>query len=89
MWITPQCRNTIRPVVKILHQDLGMRKLIIKWVPHLLTIDQKLQRVPDSMIRLGHFKRNPSHFLCRSVTINETWIHHNTPKRTKTDTIIG
>ena len=35
--------SIIGSVVKILHEDLGMRKLIAKWVPRLLTIDQKRQ----------------------------------------------
>ena len=31
----------IESVVKILHEDLGMTKLTVKWVPRLLTSDQK------------------------------------------------
>ena len=38
---------SIGSVVKILHGHLGMRKLTAKWVPRLLTIDQKRQRVCD------------------------------------------
>ena len=30
-------------MVKILNEDFGMRKLTAKWVPRLLTIDQKRQ----------------------------------------------
>ena len=32
----------------ILHESLGMRKLFSKWVPRLLTPDQKQQRVKHS-----------------------------------------
>ena len=39
---------SIGSVFKTLHEDLGMRKLTAKWVPRLLTIDQKRQRVRDS-----------------------------------------
>ena len=39
---------SIESLVKILHEDLGMRKLTVKWVPHLLKIDQKRQRLRDS-----------------------------------------
>ena len=35
-------------VYAILHEHLPMRKLLSKWVPRLLTVDQKRQRVIDS-----------------------------------------
>ena len=35
-------------VFTILHESLGMRELYSKWVPSLLTYDQKQQRVKDS-----------------------------------------
>ena len=39
---------SIRSMVKILNEDLSMRKLTAKWVKCLLTIEQKRQRVRDS-----------------------------------------
>ena len=53
---------SIRSVVKILHEDSGMRNLIAKWVPHLLTIDQKRQRVRDSESCFDLFNCKPSDF---------------------------
>ena len=44
-------------VFTILHESLGMRKLFPKWVPHLLTPDQKQQRVEDSEHCLELFMR--------------------------------
>ena len=41
---------SIGSVVKILHEDLGRRKLTIKWVSSLLTTDQKRQQVCDPTI---------------------------------------
>ena len=35
-------------VFTILHENLSMRKLLSKWVPRLLTPDQKQRRVDDS-----------------------------------------
>ena len=35
-------------VFTILHEYLSMKKLFSKWVPRLLTVDQKQQRVIDS-----------------------------------------
>jgi len=49
----------------ILNEILGMRKLSARWVPRLLS--------PDN-------KRNPKEFLRRFVTVEETWIHRYTPE---------
>ena len=57
-----------------------MRKLFSKWVPHLLTPDQKQQRVEDSERCFKLFKRGKKDFLHRYVSIDETWIHHYTPE---------
>ena len=70
-------------VFTILHESLGMRKLFSKWVPRLLTPDQKQQRVEDSERCLELFKRGKENFLHRYVTMVETWIHHYTPQTKK------
>jgi len=57
----------------ILHEILGMRKLSARWVPRLLTPDNKCNR--ETL-----FKRNPKEFLRRFVTVDETWIHWYTPE---------
>ena len=67
-------------VYAILHEHLSMRKLLSKWVPRLLTVDQKRQRVVDSERCLELFRRNKPNFLRRYVTMDETWIHHYTPE---------
>ena len=46
-----------------LHQHLCMEKLCVRWVPRLLTIDQKLHRVIVSTENLALYKRNLSEFL--------------------------
>ena len=74
---------SISPVIKILHDDLGMRKLTAKWVPPLLTINQKRQQVPDSTSCLDLCNHNPSDFLSRLVTIDITSIHYYTIKSKK------
>ena len=55
-----------------------MRKLFLKWVPCLLTPDQKQQRVEDPERCLELFNRGKKDFLRRYVTMDETWIHHCT-----------
>ena len=64
----------------ILHEHLTKRKLCSKWVPRLLTVDQKRDRVDDSEQCFAMFKRNKPELLRRHVTMDETWIHHFTPE---------
>ena len=47
----------------ILHEHLSMRKLCSKWVPCLLAVDQKKQRIDYSESCLETFKRNKLDFL--------------------------
>ena len=67
-------------VFTILHDNLGMHKLLLKWVARLLTLDQKQQRVDDSERCLELFMRNKKDFLLWYVTMDETWIHHYMPE---------
>ena len=62
-------------VFTILHEYLEMHKLFSKWVPRLLTLDQKEQRVEDSESCSKLFKPDKKVFLRRYVTMDETWIH--------------
>ena len=72
------CWVSYGSVYAILHDHLSMRKLLSKWVPRLLTVDQKRQRVVNSERCLELFRRNKPNFLRRYVTMDETWIHHYT-----------
>ena len=64
----------------ILHQELNMRKLCIRWVPHLLTIIQKRIQMLISQACLDCFQQNKMDFKCRFITVDETWINHYTPE---------
>jgi len=64
----------------ILHDVLDMKKLSARWVPRLLTVDQKQQRVDDSTAGLALLQRNRVDFFRRFVTMDETWIHYHTPE---------
>lgn len=64
----------------ILHEHLDMSKLSARWVPRLLTPEQRRNRVVTSESCLKMYKRNPQEFLRRFVTVDETWIHHYTPE---------
>ncbi|XP_042145060.1 uncharacterized protein LOC121835166, partial [Ixodes scapularis] len=64
----------------ILHEIFGMRKLSARWVPRLLTPDNKRNRETTSEQCLTLFKRDLKEFQRRFVTIDKTWIHWYTPE---------
>ena len=64
----------------ILHEELDMKKLCTGWVLRLLTADQKCTRMTISEQCLEHFNKNTTDFVCRFITMDETWIHHYTPE---------
>ena len=49
---------TTRSASTILNEKLGMKKVFSKWVPRLLTMEQKQQRVDNSESCLSLFTRN-------------------------------
>lgn len=67
-------------VHKILHQDLQLKKISARWVPRLLTADQKATRVRTSRDGLNLIHRDPDDFWRRLITVDETWVHHFTPE---------
>ena len=67
-------------VYNILTQELHMKKLSARWVPRLLTLDQKGVRMQLSQECLSRFKKNTADFVRRFVTTDETWVHYYTPE---------
>ena len=57
----------------ILHEELDIKKICARWVPRLLTADQK-------RTRMERFNKNKTDFVRRFITMDETWIHHYTPE---------
>jgi transposase len=64
----------------IFHEQLDMKKLCARWVPRLLTAVQKRTRMKISEQCLERFNINKTDFVCRFITMGETWIHHYTPE---------
>lgn len=58
---------------------LDMHKLSAKWVPKLLSSDQKKERVEASKATLDHFETTKD-FLARLVTLDETWLYFYDPE---------
>ncbi|GFW88832.1 histone-lysine N-methyltransferase SETMAR [Trichonephila clavipes] len=59
-------------VCHVLNQHLGMRKLSTRWVPLLLSLDQKRIRMNISNALLVPFRRNKYEFWQRLITADET-----------------
>jgi histone-lysine N-methyltransferase SETMAR len=60
----------------ILHEELRMKKLCARWVPRLLTVDQKRTCMKISEQCLERFNKNKTDFACPFITMDEIWIHH-------------
>ena len=84
-------RITVREIVKatgisrgtvcsILHAKMGVKKISARWVPRLLSEENKQNRVVDSETILALLRRNPDELLRRYMTVDGTWIHHYTPE---------
>jgi len=67
-------------VFHVLHEILCMRKLSARWVPRLLSVDNKRDRLNISTTCLALLQRNRTDFFSRYVTVDETWIHCYTPE---------
>ena len=64
----------------ILHNELGLKKLLARWAPHSLILDQKCTRVRLSQEHLARFQENKADFVRRFVTMDETWVYHYDPE---------
>ena len=71
-------------VENILHEELGMSNVYARWVPRILTPDQKHSRTIRSQADLAIFDANPDGFCKRFVTENERCVYHFETE-TKTD----
>ena len=57
-----------------------MSKVSARWVPQMLTDDQKRTRLDISMFLLSRYVDAPGDFVERVVTKDETWVHHFDPE---------
>jgi histone-lysine N-methyltransferase SETMAR len=71
-------------VYRILTDHLGKTKVCAKWIPKLLSSDQKQQRVKLSKVLLDKYSSDPE-FLGRIVTGDENWFYLDEPL-SRTDT---
>ncbi|CAH1990795.1 unnamed protein product [Acanthoscelides obtectus] len=62
-------------IPKILHEELGVRKLVSRWIPHLLAEDQKAARVNCCQKTLNRFNSGNSKTVYSIVSGDESWIY--------------
>ena len=62
-------------VKTILKNRLDLRKVCARWVPHLLTEEQKIQRFKCAQELLKTYKGCNSRVISNLLTGDETWMH--------------
>ena len=62
-------------VQTILKKRLDLRKVCARWVPHLLTEEQKTQRLKCARELLKTYKGCNSRVISNLLTGDETWVH--------------
>ena len=65
----------------ILKKRLDLRKVCARWVPHLLTEEQKKQRLKCARELLKTYKGYNSPVIFNLLTGDETWVHMFEPQR--------
>jgi len=66
-------------IQKILHDELWVRKLISRWVPHNLSEEQKAARVTWCRATLQRFRGGTSNAVYNIVSGDESWIYSYEP----------
>lgn len=74
-------------VDSILHDHLGVRKVVSRWIPHLLSDDQKQARVDWCQFMLKKFDQGRSKAISEIVTGDETWIYAYDPETKQQSTV--
>ena len=64
----------------ILTDILGMSKNSARWVPQMLTADQKRTRLHIFRYLLSCYEEDPGDLIKQVVTQAETWVHHFDPE---------
>jgi [histone H3]-lysine36 N-dimethyltransferase SETMAR len=67
-------------IQKILHEELGVTKLVSRWIPHLLTEEQKAVRVNWCRKTLERFNKGSSKNVYSIVSGDESWIYSYEPE---------
>ena len=72
---------SVGPAHIILKKILKVRRLTARWIPHLLTDEQKHQRVETARELLKRYPKFNKNVFNSFVTGDETWVHFFEPQR--------
>ena len=67
-------------VFRISHDQLNMRRICARWIPKMLTDDQKRITVESCKRLLKRFEREGADFMGKIFTVDETWTRLYTPE---------
>lgn len=78
--IQEDLRISLASIEVILHQHLNVRKVASRWIPHLLSPEQKQARVDWCRFMLEKFQEGRSKRIDEIITGDETWIYSYDPE---------
>lgn len=78
--IATELSVSVSTVHEILTKELGMKKVSARWVPKLLSDEERETRVRCSSAFLERYEAEGDAFLDRIVTTDETWLHYFDPE---------
>lgn len=67
-------------VLTILTDNLGLKKICARWVPHALSQEQKDNRVRIARQLRSRWRREGESFLNQIITLDETWVRAYEPE---------
>jgi hypothetical protein len=71
---------SVSSVYRIITNNLKMRKVAARWVPHHLSDEQKTHRQRIAEKLLHRYQTEGEEFLKRIVALDETWIRDFEPE---------
>ena len=78
--ISSQLGTPKTSVPRILTENLHMSEVSARWVPRLLTDEQKATQLECSMEFLNRYEKEDDQFLKNIITMDETWIGEYDPE---------
>ncbi|CAH2006928.1 unnamed protein product, partial [Acanthoscelides obtectus] len=76
-------------IQKILHKELGVRILVSRWIPHLLTEEQKAARFNWCQKTLDRFNSGNSKNVYSIVSGDESWIYCYEPENKRQSVMVA
>ena len=77
----------MRGINQILHEELTVKKICSRWIPHNLTIAQKKNRVNWCKEMIKKYNRGASNAVYNIYTGDESWIYAYEPETKQQSTV--